>query len=171
MCCILAAPLASPDQPDTAATDAVPTLTLGIVPQQATEVLARRWVPIVDEVEDTGIGIAKDRQARLFDEFSQVHDQVHDGVTRNQGGNGLGLAIAARIVNLLGGQIAIASEPGRGSRFSFELTVAVTRKAIPPEAPSLVPLCQVPGAAARRDLPILPVDVVELWHGGSREDT
>ena len=110
------------------------------------------------EVEDTGIGIPQDRHSSLFDEFSQIHD----GVYRNQGGTGLGLAISARIVNLLGGQIAIDSAPGRGSRFSFELTLAGTQRASrPAAAPLPASAGGVPTAAARCDLPILLADDVK----------
>jgi len=108
-------------------------------------------------VEDTGIGIPKDRQARLFDEFSQAQDQG----ACHQGGAGLGLAISQRIVHLLGGRIAIDSEPGRGSRFSFELEVQAAAPARAPVAAALVRAARLPGAAARRDLPVLLVDDVK----------
>jgi signal transduction histidine kinase/CheY-like chemotaxis protein len=108
-------------------------------------------------VEDTGIGIPKDRQARLFDEFSQVQDQA----AYRQGGAGLGLAISQRIVHLLGGRIAIESEPGRGSRFSFELEVQAAAPALAPVAATQVRPTRLPGAAARRDLPVLLVDDVK----------
>jgi len=69
-------------------------------------------------VEDTGIGIARERQACIFEEY----EQADASVAHRFGGTGLGLAITRKLVELLGGRLAVVSEPGRGSRFSFELT-------------------------------------------------
>lgn len=66
-------------------------------------------------VTDTGIGIAADQLARLFAPFSQLDA----GPTRQQGGTGLGLSICRRLIDAMGGRIAVDSEVGRGSRFSF----------------------------------------------------
>jgi signal transduction histidine kinase len=66
-------------------------------------------------VRDTGIGIPLDKQQVIFGAFSQVDSST----TRKFGGTGLGLALSHRLVALMGGQIWVESELGRGSTFHF----------------------------------------------------
>lgn len=92
-------------------------------------------------VTDTGIGIAPENQARLFTKFQQADIST----TRKFGGTGLGLAICKQLVHLMGGSISVASEPGKGSTFSFSLRMPV-------EAVAHAELTPVPPLAGRRVL-------------------
>lgn len=71
------------------------------------------------KVSDTGIGIPWEKQATIFESFSQASSST----TREYGGTGLGLPIAKRLVELMGGALELESEPGTGSIFSFELSL------------------------------------------------
>ncbi|MBK6404801.1 MAG: hypothetical protein IPF66_07065 [Holophagales bacterium] len=71
----------------------------------------------VTSVADTGIGIGQDERERLFRPFRQLDS----GLSRRYEGTGLGLAICKGLVDLLGGEISLESEPGRGSIFTFRV--------------------------------------------------
>ena len=79
------------------------------------------------EVEDTGIGMTEEEQGRLFKEFSQADRSI----VRRYGGSGLGLIICKKLAELMGGEIALRSQEGKGSRFIVSLPVAETPLASP----------------------------------------
>ncbi|WP_374511104.1 PAS domain-containing protein [Niveibacterium sp.] len=81
-------------------------------------------------VADSGIGLSEHQIARLFQPFTQVDGSI----TRRHGGSGLGLAICKRLVNAMGGEIAVESRAGEGARFSFTLP-AVPAQALPAHWP------------------------------------
>jgi signal transduction histidine kinase/CheY-like chemotaxis protein len=76
-------------------------------------------------VHDTGIGIGAESLPRLFTPFAQLAD----GRPHRGGGTGLGLVISQKLVKLMGGEITVSSEPGKGSTFRFTLNLAVAEMA------------------------------------------
>ncbi len=77
------------------------------------------------KVKDSGIGISKEVQADIFNAFSQADNST----TRKFGGTGLGLSISKRLVNLMGSDLLIESEPDAGAEFWFDLTLSIAEKA------------------------------------------
>jgi two-component system NtrC family sensor kinase len=78
------------------------------------------WIELA--VVDTGIGMTAEQQAKLFEEFSQA-----DAATAQRfGGTGLGLAITRKLARMMGGDVTVASEPGKGSVFKVRLPVGAT---------------------------------------------
>ena len=79
------------------------------------------------EVSDTGIGILPEAQARIFERFTQADDSI----TRRYGGSGLGTTIARQLVELMGGEIGLQSEPGKGTTFWFTLELEKQHPLLP----------------------------------------
>ncbi len=96
-------------------------------------------------VADTGIGIPPEAQSAVFSAFVQADSST----ARKHGGTGLGLAIASRLARMMGGSIRLASEPGRGSTFSFDAVLGTVATDSP-----------APAAPAPTSLTIRPLSVL-----------
>jgi signal transduction histidine kinase/CheY-like chemotaxis protein len=106
-------------------------------------------------VADTGIGISAEQQIRLFSSFTQADSST----SRKFGGTGLGLAISRRIVELMGGQIWVESEPGKGSVFSFVVPLKRGTEEDEPAAPRAGPEPEEDNFAGFRILLAEDVDI------------
>lgn len=99
--------------------------TDGVEVNIETKTLKEGKAEIYCEVKDTGIGIPKDKLKMIFDKFTQADETI----TRKYGGTGLGLAITKDLVELMGGEIGVDSEVGKGSTFWFRIPFDITDKA------------------------------------------
>jgi signal transduction histidine kinase len=88
--------------------------TITIIAHQEQE-NGRDWITL--SVADTGIGMTPEQMGKLFQEFSQASSTT----ASKYGGTGLGLAISRRFCQMMGGDITVESEPGRGSTFTIRL--------------------------------------------------
>ncbi|MCK4305195.1 MAG: response regulator [Candidatus Eisenbacteria sp.] len=115
-------------------------LRVAVKPREAGRVL------LGFSIADTGIGIPADKQRAIFESFTQADGST----TRRYGGTGLGLAISAQLVGMLGGEIWIESEPGKGSTFHFTVNLGMAEE----EAGIAAPL----DSSRLRDIRILVAD-------------
>jgi signal transduction histidine kinase/CheY-like chemotaxis protein/HPt (histidine-containing phosphotransfer) domain-containing protein len=113
-----------------------------VVMDVRTEARTEDQVRLHFAVRDTGIGIPPEKQARIFEAFSQADSST----TRQYGGTGLGLTISSTLVEMMGGRLRVESEVGKGSTFHFPARFGLQQG---PEAAFPVSL---------RDLPVLVVD-------------
>jgi signal transduction histidine kinase len=113
-------------------------------------------------VADNGVGIAPEDAAKLFQPFVQADSSL----TRRSGGIGLGLVITRKLAQLMGGDVALESAPGRGSTFTLTIAVQAPQAAVmdkaEPAGPVILVIDDDAGAAdlCRRALVRLPVEVV-----------
>ncbi|MDR1447319.1 MAG: response regulator [Treponema sp.] len=85
------------------------------------EAIEGRYCVLAIEVSDSGIGISEDQQKRLFTSF----EQADSSTSRKFGGTGLGLAISKQIVEMMGGNIGVRSELGKGASFFFTIRLEI----------------------------------------------
>jgi hypothetical protein len=121
------------------------------------------WVAI--RVADTGIGIPAEHHEIVFARFQQVDREAAGPYRRTQGGTGLGLAISRELARLMGGDLSVDSEPGRGSTFTLWLPAA--------DAPAVAPPTSDPSASRPTVGPLLADaarHVIDAWVGRLRAD-
>ena len=111
-----------------------------------TESQGEDWLFLHFCVSDTGIGIPREKQQRVFEAFMQADSST----TRKYGGTGLGLAISSRLVSLMEGRIWVESEANKGSRFHFTAKLGRVKRS----QPDLAPLAEV----SLQDTPVLVID-------------
>ena len=111
------------------------TVTLDVPPDEGK---GRNRKMLRFSVKDSGIGIASDRLATIFEPFSQADQST----TRRYGGTGIGLTICRRLALAMGGSITVASQPGVGSTFTFTIAAPKVTKPVNVARPATKPLPQ-----------------------------
>ena len=120
------------------------TVSMEVYPHGSDQELQLQFI-----VKDSGIGMTQEQQNRLFESFSQADESV----TRRYGGTGLGLAICKQLTDMMNGSISVTSDPGKGSTFTFTVTLqpAVSE-----------PVSIINSYTAIKELKVLVVDDIEL---------
>ncbi len=103
------------------------------------------WIEFA--VSDTGIGMTPEQQAKLFEEFTQADSST----ARQYGGTGLGLAITRKLARMMGGDVTLTSEAGRGSTFTVRLPAST-------DVPAEAPISSDRGSSIRADCVLVIVD-------------
>lgn len=116
-----------------------------IVIRAMADEIGKDYDRLLFSISDTGIGIPHDKQSAIFERFVQVDSTS----TRKYGGTGLGLTISSELVKLMGGEIGVQSEPGKGSTFWF--TIVTDKPTEEGTRPLVIPM-------DLKDVPILVVD-------------
>ena len=117
----------------------------------------RSWLRF--EVRDTGIGMTLQQQEQLFTAFSQGDQSI----TRRFGGTGLGLAISKHLIRMMGGEIAVASSEGKGSRFWFAVPFEVLTQAVEERRKPALGQLRLLVADDNRTTRELIVKLIEAW--------
>jgi CheY-like chemotaxis protein len=127
------------------------TVSLRVVRQNERE---RDW--LVFEVRDTGIGMTPEEMRKLFQAFSQANAST----TRKYGGTGLGLKITRDLCQIMGGDVSVQSEPGKGSTFTIQVPAVLIEKqpGVSPPAPPFTPAAELPVTDALQQRTVLVVD-------------
>ncbi|KQV52299.1 hybrid sensor histidine kinase/response regulator [Massilia sp. Root335] len=103
------------------------------------------------EVADSGVGMTGEQMAGIFERFEQAGD-----MRRREGGSGLGLAISQQLIRMMGGNIEVASQPGKGSLFRFELDLPAV-----PAARAVLPAPQIVGYQGPRKRVLVVDDLAQ----------